>query len=497
MYNRLHAVAIQLSSSLFFLWSLVPLRRGRRKPYIQQTCTTPPSPLSLSFSFLYSYRKFLFEYHSTSVYIIHTLPCPPPFFVLLVHVAMKVAPNTAKILRNVPLPNEAAVTYTNPAVLDIGGHSTRLGFAGDNAPRFCERTVVQKSTGRVFNDAYAESDAADLAHVMEDGYVTDWDHFELLVQRVDDMLVWGDTDHNTPLLLTEKALLPNTQRQKMAEILYEKFNVPALSFGLSPVLALYAAGLSTGVSVELGYSLSHVVPVFQGVSLFHSIHCLSLGGRDLTELLRSKSRAQLPASVAPQHHTDVWAYLKEKCGRTAEGKDDYNALVDLGAGGSDGDIVVEQRLPDGTVLGIGPECYTPVETFFQPHLLPRMKELPDQSNILCEVQLRTSTSSRGIHELLADSVKRCDADLQPLMWDSVVLSGGSSLFRGLATRLEVEASVVSATSERVRVVAPTERKESAFIGGSILASLPTFQDLWVKRSDYDETGSMSVVRGCL
>ncbi|EPY29897.1 hypothetical protein STCU_04337 [Strigomonas culicis] len=126
-----------------------------------------------------------------------------------------------------------------------------------------------------------------------------------------------------------------------------------------------------------------------------------------------------------------------------------------------------------------------------------MKELPDQSNILCEVQLRTSTSSRGIHELLADSVKRCDADLQPLMWDSVVLSGGSSLFRGLATRLEVEASVVSATSERVRVVAPTERKESAFIGGSILASLPTFQDLWVKRSDYDETGSMSVVRGCL
>ncbi|CAD2221963.1 Actin, putative [Angomonas deanei] len=429
----------------------------------------------LSFSVLFLLVAFHFRNHSRTK-----------------KVRMKVAPNTAKILRNVSLPDEAAVTYTNSVVLDVGGHSTRIGFAGDNAPRFNERTVMNRGTKTVFNDAYNERDHKNLVNVVEDGTITDWEAYEALVERVSEMVCWGDQELNTPLLLSEKALIPHTQRQRQAEIFFEKFNVPSLSVALSPVLSLYSVGLSSGVAVELGYSQCHVAPVFQGISLFHATHCLGLGGRDLTELFSTKTSAALPEAVQPHRRNDVWSYLKEKTCTTAESRDAYRGYADAK---DTSDFAVEQTLPDGATLTIGAERFIP-EALFQPHFLPRMNDLPDQGNITSEVQLRTTVSPKGIHELLAESIKKCDTDLQPFFWDNTVLSGGTSLFRNLSSRLETEVGNFTTGTERIRVVASPERRDAAFIGGSILASLPTFQDLWVKRSDYDEIGSMAVVRGC-
>lgn len=409
---------------------------------------------------------------------------------------MKVATNTAKILRNVPLPDEVAVTHNNAAVVDMGSYSTRIGFSGDNAPRMNERTVVVKDTGACFNKAYDSPDPTSVVHVMRNGLVTDWEAYEQMVQHIDDILQLSNMEMNNPLLLTEKSLVPHAQRQKMAEILFEKHHLNACFFALSPVLALYASGICTGVSVEMGHGQCHIVPVFQGYPHFHATHCLPVGGSDLTSLLAAKSPVQLPPSVLARSEVDTWAYLKEVCGYTLDSKATFsNAMHNPGAE----KYRMSHRLPDGSVLTLGAERFIPSEVFFQPGvLMPSLKDVTaQQAEIESEVLLRTFASPvKGVHELIVDAVKKCDHDLAATFLDSILLSGGGSLFAGLPDRLETEVqSLLPASADRVRVVAEVERRGAAFVGGSILASLPSFQNLWVTRKDYEELGSIAVVRG--
>lgn len=430
---------------------------------------------------------------------------------------MNIPPNTVNVLRNVPLPDEVAVMHTNAAVLDVGSHSTRLGFAGDTAPRMRQRTCVVK--GRAcFDEACAILDDADdpaAATVLENGVISDWEAYEQLIDRVARILDIGNTEHNTPLLLTEKALVPDHQRQKIAELLFETHHVVAASFALSPVLALYASGLSTGVSVELGHDQSHVVPVFQGLSLFHATHALDLGGADLTRHFTSlmapiaTARAAVPESMTSAQREGMWQYIKERHCSVAESKPAFaavNRYVTAPSSTSAGQGPAEDRcredcvLPDGTVLPIcGAARFTPGEAYFQPSLSPALQQHPcDQGAIMDEVLLRSTHTPMGVPELVMDAMQRCDQDLLSMLASHIVLSGGGSLLRGVTERMEAEVQtrLAGISAESARLIADVERRDAVFVGGSIWASLPAAQSLWVTKSDYDEVGPLAVVRGC-
>lgn len=435
---------------------------------------------------------------------------------------MKVASNTAKILRNVPLPDEVSVIHNNATILDIGSYSTRVGLAGDNAPRMDERSVVikgtepaspeptnysgnnarqgTKSAGLCFDKAYSAFEERDrLIHVMKNGMVTDWDALEQLLHRVDDMMLLSSAEMHHPLLVTEKALVPHFHRQKMAEILFEQFHLQATFFALSPVLALYASGICTGVSVEMGHEQCHIAPVFQGFAHFHATHSLPIGGHLLTSLLQRETSARLPSTVLPHFEDDTWTYLKEVCGYTLEHRSSFSTAMHNRTAQK---YQFSHRLPDGTVMTLGAERFMPSEAYFQPAALLK-SELDNellsgrQSEVESEVLLRSFGGTvRGVHDLLVDAVKKCDHDLAPMFLDNILLSGGSSLFPGLPERLESEVQgLLPTAADRVRVIAEVERRGAAFVGGSILASLPSFQPLWTTRKDYEEIGSIAVVRG--
>lgn len=70
------------------------------------------------------------------------------------------------------------------------------------------------------------------------------------------------------------------------------------------------------------------------------------------------------------------------------------------------------------------------------------------------------------------------------------------MFPGLSDRLQHELTKMAPSSMKVRVVAPPERKYSVWIGGSILASLSTFQQMWITKQEYDESGPSIVHRKC-
>jgi len=102
----------------------------------------------------------------------------------------------------------------------------------------------------------------------------------------------------------------------------------------------------------------------------------------------------------------------------------------------------------------------------------------------------------GIHETTFNSIMKCDVDIRKDLYGNIVLSGGTTMFPGIAERMNKEVTALAPQSMKVKVVAPPERKFSVWIGGSILSSLSTFQQMWISKQEYDESGPTIVHRKC-
>jgi actin beta/gamma 1 len=134
------------------------------------------------------------------------------------------------------------------------------------------------------------------------------------------------------------------------------------------------------------------------------------------------------------------------------------------------------ELPDGQVITIGNERFRCPEALFQPSLI--------------------GMEANGIHETTYNSIMKCDVDIRKDLYLNIVLSGGTTMFPGIAERLTKELTALAPAAMKIKVVAPPERKYSVWIGGSILASLSTFQQMWISKAEYDESGPSIVHRKC-
>merc|ERR1712203_259018 len=117
---------------------------------------------------------------------------------------------------------------------------------------------------------------------------------------------------------------------------------------------------------------------------------------------------------------------------------------------------------------------------------------------LCYVALdfeQEMSTACGIHETTYNSIMKCDVDIRKDLYANVVLSGGSTMYPGIADRMQ-EITALAPNTMKIRIIAPPERKYSVWIGGSILASLSTFQQMWISKQEYDESGPSIVHRKC-
>jgi len=134
------------------------------------------------------------------------------------------------------------------------------------------------------------------------------------------------------------------------------------------------------------------------------------------------------------------------------------------------------ELPDGQVITIGSERFRCPEVLFKPSLI--------------------GLEQSGIHQTTYDSIMKCDVDIRKDLYGNTVLSGGTTMFDGIAERMQKEITALAPASMKIKIVAPPERKYSVWIGGSILASLSTFQAMWISKQEYDESGPSIVHRKC-
>uniref|UniRef100_A0A914R703 Actin n=1 Tax=Parascaris equorum TaxID=6256 RepID=A0A914R703_PAREQ len=104
--------------------------------------------------------------------------------------------------------------------------------------------------------------------------------------------------------------------------------------------------------------------------------------------------------------------------------------------------------------------------------------------------------SAGIHETTYNSIMKCDIDIRKDLYANNVLSGGSTIDIALKMMFQKEITALAPSTMKIKIIAPPERKYSVWIGGSILASLSTFQQMWISKQEYDESGPSIVHRKC-
>ncbi|KAG4070695.1 hypothetical protein HA402_013615 [Bradysia odoriphaga] len=368
------------------------------------------------------------------------------------------------------------VIVNQPVVIDNGSGVIKCGFAGDQIPK-CRfpnyigrpkhvRVMAGALEGDVFVGPKAEEHRGLLSikYPMEHGIVTEWNDMEKIWNYIysKDQLSTFSEEH--PVLLTEAPLNPRQNREKAAEIFFETFNVPALFVSMQAVLSLYATGRVTGVVLDSGDGVTHAVPIYEGFAMPHSIMRVDIAGRDVTRYLKALIRKEGFNFRTTAEFEIVRSIKETAC---------YLSTNPLKEENIDAEKVL-YTLPDGNTFDIGPARFRAPEVLFRPDLLG------DE----CE----------GIHEVLMYSIQKSDLDLRKILYQNIVLSGGSTLFKGFGDRLLSELKKGVAKDMKIRIAAPQERLYSTWMGGSILASLDTFKKMWVSKREFDEEGQRAIHR---
>ena len=368
-------------------------------------------------------------------------------------------------------------------IIDNGSGMMKAGIAGNEAPSATFPSIVgrpknasamqgvtQKSE-YIGDEAQQKRGVLNLKYPIANGIVGDWEDMEK---------VWNHTFYNelrvTPsevqgVLVTEAPRNPKQNREKMCQVLFESFSVQNMYVAIQAVMSLYANGRSTGLVVDSGDGVTHTVPVFEGFSIPHAIEKMEIAGRVITDYAQ-KLLLEQGHSFTSTAELEIVKDIKEKLAFVAQ---DYDA--EFAAASSSSELDQSYTLPDrSTIIVKGTVRMQIPELIFKPEL--------------------NGKSCDSVQALAWKSISNSDVDVRRDLLKNVILSGGTTMYEGIADRVKSELTTLAPPGSEVRIVATPDRKYAVWKGASTLASLSTFASSWISHADYEEHGAAIVHRKC-
>lgn len=366
-------------------------------------------------------------------------------------------------------------------VIDNGTGFIKAGWAGEDAPRFVIPAIVCDNHAKAMPATHGgmETDSLEylvghdalnalhnsaseaVTYPIKRGTVEDWDALQKIWDHIFKNCLNVDPTQY-PVLMTCPPMADKEMQTEIARRMFKHFNVPALCLCNASVLSLFSTGRTTGVVLEVGEGVTYSVPVYEGFSLPHATLKLPLAGVDVTKYLMTILSQQ--GIKFSDSHFDIVQDIKEKLCALRTGMEDETEVEEA----SPDELTYE--LPDGQVIQIDEEArYTSSEILFE----------PNEVIATCEEDF-----TEGVAKMVYKSIEICDAELQKDLFKNIVLAGGSSMMTGFGDRMRREMTQLVGQYQFTNIILDSQRKNSAWIGGSMYASLETFGLIKITSQEY-------------
>jgi actin-related protein 2 len=381
-----------------------------------------------------------------------------------------------------------------PIVCDNGTGFVKCGFAGDNFPAHIFPSIIGRPVIRaeekiqdlelkdimVGDEVTKARDLLETSYPITNGIVQKWDDMIHLYNYTFDQRLHIDPKEHK-IMLTEAAMNPKKNREKLVECMFETFGFNGVHCSIQAVLTLYAQGLLTGVVVDSGDGVTHIVPVYEGFALPQSIRRLDVAGRHLTEYMIKLLQLR-GYTFNRTADFEVVREIKEKVCYVG-----YDLELEKKLALETTTVVSSYTLPDGRVIKVGAERFEAPEALFNPTLL--------------------DVDGKGLADLVFEVINASDISVRPELYKHIVLSGGSTMYPGLPSRLEKEIKKLylthvakgdkaQAAKLKLRIEDPPRRKHMVFLGGSVLADIMKDKEaFWMTKAEYEEKG-LEVLSKC-
>ena len=384
-----------------------------------------------------------------------------------------------------------------PVIIDCGSGYTKMGLAGSGGPSHVIPTVLFREDqytntfrlssslgGRpascIGNSAIRQSmaDVSGSAKPIIDGRVNDWSDMELFLAHCYSEYLRIDPRERA-CILTEPPLNPASNRERLAEVMFETFGVPAVHIGVQAVLALHAywdgKSAVTGTVVDSGDGVTHVIPVTDGYVLGSAVREIPVAGKDVTRVISDALQMRKEVVVdSPEMGValnrlakqvkEKLAYVCADPVRELKLFDASNHTLFKKISWTDPRTNLQRECEIGYEQFLGPEM------FFQPSLV-------------------SNTVNVSLPMIVAESVQAAPIDYRRSLLGNIVLSGGSTLFTNFDKRLEHDVALATNQGCGVKVRSkPDIQRFAVWHGASALSQTPQFERMLISRAEYEERG---------
>ncbi|KAF8821431.1 actin-like family protein [Cardiosporidium cionae] len=388
---------------------------------------------------------------------------------------------------------ESAVQTEPIIVVDVGSLNVRFGIS----PRGCLANEYSLITPQNVLQPWENIDSASLP--IQSGVIVNWNAVEEMF--ADAVTTKFPLEYsNYSYLLCESQMSPPKQFIEYGEMLFEVFDAQAICFKDPETLVALLAMKNmkelknlTAILVDMGASLTRIMPIVSGILLTDLSVCLNLGGRDIDQLIFQQWQERPVPSKQTSTSLNAARKEKETLARVAESSEDFRmeSCVPIRSTGFNDLNMVNHAYAGATGNPLSVSHVAAPEIFFNSSLQPASTRIHKISSIRCD--------RRTLPHIIFDIIQRCPIDFRREIYNNLIIYGGTSVLPGMVSRIQKEVqacllSMVHTAKKRISVTARTNltrnlRMNAAWSGGYLFAQQSMFDEQKITKNEYEEQGS--------